>query len=58
MRRKLKLSSKTFSQKLKNDKYSDDYLRSLLKNFDNLSNKVKIDLALVEEFYQKVSRDF
>lgn len=58
MKTKLELSLKTFSQKIENDEYSDEYLESLLKDFDNLSNKEKIDSALVEEFYQKVNRDF
>ena len=58
MKNKLQFALKDFSNKIENEEYSDEYLQQLIQDFEQLSNLNKIDSATVEEFYNKVRREF
>ncbi len=58
MKSKMELSLKIFGQKIENDEYDDEHLKSLLIEFQKLTESTKIDSTKVEEFYSKVNRDF
>lgn len=58
MKIKLQLALKSFSNKIENDEYTDEYLQQLIKDFEQISNLNKIDSATIEEFYHKVRREF
>ncbi|MFN4111292.1 MAG: hypothetical protein ACK4G1_03395 [Ignavibacteria bacterium] len=58
MKSKLQLALKKFSVKIENNEYSDEHLKTLVKEFEKITNLEKIDSSMVENFYQKVNRDY
>lgn len=58
MKHKLESALRKFGNKIENDEYSDDQLKNLIKDFEQISNLNKIDSLVVENFYQKVNRNF
>lgn len=58
LKRKLDISLRKFGKKIENNEYSDDQLKNLINDFEQISNLNKIDSSMVENFYQKVNRDF
>jgi len=47
-----------FGSKIEKDEYSDEHLKVLLKNFENMVNDDKITYNELEEFTKKVNQDF
>ncbi len=58
MKQKLQKTLNTFASKISHNLYSDDYLKELLKDFEIISNQKIIDSITIEEFSNKVNREF
>lgn len=58
MKQKMQKTLITFANKIDGNLYSDDYLKELLKDFEIISNQKNIDSLTVEEFSNKVNREF
>lgn len=58
MKQKMQKTLTTFANKIDGNLYSDDYLKELMKDFEIISSQKNIDSLTVEEFSNKVNREF